>query len=47
MSWDLLRGDPGEHDRAVANIAAVPLPSADPVNGPGGPLIELWREGVG
>ena len=43
MSWDLRRGDPGEHEEAVRNIAAVPLPKADPVHGPGGPLAELWR----
>ncbi len=42
MSWDLRRGDPREHYEAVANIAAVPLPAADPVHGPGGPLTELW-----
>jgi uncharacterized protein YjlB len=31
--WDLLRGDPAEHDGAVARIAAVPVPAADPVTG--------------
>jgi uncharacterized protein YjlB len=44
MPWDLRRGDPTGHDEAVANINAVPLPGADPVAGPDGPLIELWRE---
>jgi uncharacterized protein YjlB len=44
MPWDLRRGDPAEHDEAVANIDAVPLAGADPVEGPDGPLIELWRE---
>jgi uncharacterized protein YjlB len=39
MSWDVRRGDPGEYDEVVANIAAVPLPDTDPV---GGPLTELW-----
>jgi uncharacterized protein YjlB len=43
MSWDLRRGDPAEHDDVVANIRAVPLPSADPVEGQDGPLTELWR----
>ena len=43
MAWDLRRGDPREHDEALANIAAVPLPAADPVHGPRGPLIELWE----
>ncbi|HEY2259641.1 MAG TPA: cupin domain-containing protein [Solirubrobacteraceae bacterium] len=43
MDWDLRRGDPGEHDEVMANIAAVPLPGSDPVHGPGGPLTALWR----
>jgi uncharacterized protein YjlB len=42
MPWDLRRGDPAEHDEAVANISAVPLPGADPVEGPDGPLTRLW-----
>jgi uncharacterized protein YjlB len=40
MSWDVRRGDPGEYDEVIANIAAVPLPDTDPV---GGALTELWR----
>ena len=44
MPWDIRRGDPAEHDEAVTNIRAVPLPDADPVEGPTGPLTELWRE---
>ena len=44
MPWDIRRGDPAEHDEAVANIRAVPLPDADPVEGATGPLTELWRE---
>ena len=43
MSWDLRRGDPAEHDEAVANIEAVPMPRADPVEGTDGSLIEAWR----
>ncbi len=43
MSWDLRRGDPAEHDEVVANIRAVPLPSTDPVGGPDGELVGLWR----
>jgi uncharacterized protein YjlB len=39
QDWDLLRGDPAEHDDAVARIARVPDPEADPVTG--GPI---WRE---
>lgn len=42
MDWDLRRGDPAEHDEVVANIARVPLPDQDPVQGQGGPLVELW-----
>ncbi|HEY1356360.1 MAG TPA: hypothetical protein VGF09_08590 [Solirubrobacterales bacterium] len=45
MPWDIRRGDPAEHDEAVANIQAVPLPGADPVGGQRGPLTELWRNG--
>jgi uncharacterized protein YjlB len=42
MPWDLRRGDPAEHDEAVANIEGVPLPRGDPVEGSDGPLTELW-----
>ena len=42
MPWDIRRGDPAEHDEAVANIRAVPLPDADPVEGSNGPLTQLW-----
>jgi uncharacterized protein YjlB len=42
MSWDLRRGDPAERDEVLANIRAVPLPSADPVGGLGGKLVQLW-----
>jgi uncharacterized protein YjlB len=47
MRWDIRRGDPAEHDEVVANIRAVPLPSADPVRGQGGPLARLWSAGAG
>ena len=43
MRWDLRRGDPAEREEVLANIAAVPLPNADPVGGPAGPLTEIWR----
>ena len=42
MPWDIRRGDPAEHDEALANIRAVPLPDADPVCGTDGPLMTLW-----
>jgi uncharacterized protein YjlB len=45
MPWDIRRGDPGEHDEALANIGAVPLPGADPVKGRDGPLTRLWGAG--
>jgi uncharacterized protein YjlB len=44
MRWDLRRGDPAERDEVLANIAAVPLPDADPVHGAKGPLGEFWLE---
>jgi uncharacterized protein YjlB len=44
MHWDLRRGDPSEHDEAVANIEKVPLPGADPIEGSDGPLTELWTD---
>jgi uncharacterized protein YjlB len=43
QAWDMRYGDPGEHDEVLANIAAVALPETDPVLGPDGPLVELWR----
>jgi uncharacterized protein YjlB len=42
--WDLRRGDPAEREGVLANIRAVPLPRADPVQGLEGPLQELWNE---
>ena len=39
---DMYRGRAGEHDAVVANVAAVAMPSADPVAGDGGPLRRLW-----
>jgi uncharacterized protein YjlB len=42
MPWDLRRGDPAEHDEAVANIAKVPVPPADPVEGEDAALPRLW-----
>ena len=39
---NLRRGKPAEHDAAQQAVAAVPLPPADPVAGPGGALAKLW-----
>ena len=41
---DMCRAEPAEHDRALANIAAVAFPEADPVTGRADPLLECWRE---
>lgn len=41
-NYDLLRGDPGELEQAERNIAAVPLPQADPTGGVEGPLVQAW-----
>jgi len=41
--YDLCRGSPAEHDRALATIARVPLPQSDPLYGADGPLTRLWR----
>jgi uncharacterized protein YjlB len=45
MSWDIRRGDPGERDEVLANIARVPMPEQDPVQGEKGRLVDLWRGG--
>lgn len=42
--WDIIRDDPGQLAVARRNIAAVPLPSADPVDGGTGPLMKLWGD---
>jgi uncharacterized protein YjlB len=40
--WDLCRGRPEERPQVLENIQRVPLPTADPVYGADGPLIEHW-----
>jgi uncharacterized protein YjlB len=42
-SPDLKYGENGERPRTDKNIAAVPLPPADPVQGKAGALTRLWR----
>ncbi len=42
MDYDIRRGDPAEHAAALAAIAAVRLPAADPVAGPDAGLRRLW-----
>lgn len=41
---DICRAEAGMRDQALANIAAVPLPAADPVTGAAGPLLDRWRQ---
>jgi uncharacterized protein YjlB len=41
--YDLCRGSKAEHARALVSIPKVPLPPTDPVFGPKGPLVALWR----
>jgi uncharacterized protein YjlB len=41
--YNLCRGSKAERADALATIASVPRPATDPVFGPKGPLIALWR----
>jgi uncharacterized protein YjlB len=41
-TWDLLKGAPGERPAADKNIAALPIPTADPLHGKGGGLSRIW-----
>jgi len=43
--YDLFRGSAEEHARAKKSIPNVPAPRTDPVYGPRGPLLRLWRAG--
>lgn len=40
--YDLHRGDPGELEAMRRNIARVPRPENDPVDGRTGPIIDAW-----
>lgn len=42
--WDLMKGLTGERPKADKNIAAVPMPSADPLFGKDAGLIEIWKQ---
>ncbi|MBO0710335.1 MAG: cupin, partial [Acetobacteraceae bacterium] len=41
-SYDICRGDPADHARALAAIGRVGLPERDPVSGRDAPLRRLW-----
>lgn len=43
QSWDMNYGKPGERPKADENIAAVPLPKADPLYEEDGPLMQNWQ----
>jgi uncharacterized protein YjlB len=42
-TYNLCRGSKAEHAKALASIPKVPQPATDPVFGPKGPLMALWR----
>jgi uncharacterized protein YjlB len=42
--YNLCRGSKADHAKALIAIPKVPAPTSDPVFGPKGPLIALWRE---
>jgi uncharacterized protein YjlB len=44
---DLMRGRPQDRPAALDRIAHVPLPTADPLLGPDGPLLRLWSRRIG
>ena len=41
--YNLCRGSKAEHVKALVTIPKVPPPAVDPVFGPNGPLLALWR----
>ena len=41
--YNLCRGSKAEHAKALVTIPKVPPPATDPLFGPHGPLIALWR----
>ena len=47
LDWDVRRGDPAERAEVMANLAAVPLPATDPVEGATGPLLRAWAGAAG
>lgn len=43
MSWDLMKGNAGERPKADRNIAALPMPSNDPLLGSADGLKKIWK----
>jgi uncharacterized protein YjlB len=43
QDFDICRSAPG--DEAKSRMAKLPIPDTDPVEGPGGALVRLWRGG--
>jgi len=41
--YDMNYGQPGERPKTDENIARVPVPATDPLEGPAGELIRRWR----
>ncbi len=41
-SWDINKGLPGERPQTDKNIAALPIPTYDPVQGKGQGLVIIW-----
>ncbi|WP_417582994.1 cupin domain-containing protein [Pelagibacterium sp.] len=44
QEWDILNGEDGEREAALANIASVAVPDTDPVQGVAGTLHQAWSE---
>ncbi len=42
-SWDMMTGTIEERKSAFINIAAVPVPTTDPLYGEKGPLLQWWK----
>jgi uncharacterized protein YjlB len=42
-TYNLCRATKAEHAKVLAPVRKVPLPATDPVFGPKGPLVALWR----
>ena len=43
QTWDMNYGKPGERPASDKNIAAVPLPTTDPVYGKKSPMLKEWN----